>query len=62
VEEETSSCGTGAVAAAAIVHKLGYTGPTVHVETRGGPLTIYLSGGAKMEGPAVTVFSGSIPF
>jgi diaminopimelate epimerase len=62
VEEETFSCGTGAVAAAAVAHKLGLVGPTVHVETKGGPLTIYLDKGAKMEGPAVTVFSGSISF
>jgi diaminopimelate epimerase len=62
VEEETLSCGTGATAAAAVVHRLGYTGPVVHVETRGGPLTVYLADGAKMEGPAATVFSGSITF
>jgi diaminopimelate epimerase len=62
VEEETLSCGTGATASAAIVHKLGYTGDTVSVETRGGPLTIYLKDGAKMEGPATTVFSGKISF
>ena len=60
VEEETLSCGTGATASAAVVHKLGYTGETVNVETRGGPLTIYLKDGAKMEGPATTVFSGKI--
>ncbi|MCK9590663.1 MAG: diaminopimelate epimerase [Methanoregula sp.] len=60
VEEETLSCGTGATASAAVVHKLGYTGDTVKVETRGGPLTIYLKDGAKMEGPATTVFSGKI--
>jgi len=62
VEEETLSCGTGATAAAAIVHKLGYTGDIVKVETRGGPLTIYLKDGAKMEGPAMTVFSGKINY
>ncbi len=62
VEEETLSCGTGATASAAVVHKLGYTGETVQVETRGGSLTIYLKDGAKMEGPATTVFSGKIPF
>jgi diaminopimelate epimerase len=62
VEEETLSCGTGATAAAAVVHKLGYTGDTVSVETRGGPLTIYLKDGAKMEGPATTVFSGKINY
>jgi diaminopimelate epimerase len=60
VEEETLSCGTGATASAAVVHKLGFTGDTVQVETRGGPLTIYLKDGAKMEGPATTVFSGKI--
>jgi diaminopimelate epimerase len=62
VEEETLSCGTGATASAAVVHKLGYTGETVNVETRGGPLTIYLKEGAKMEGPAITVFSGKISY
>ena len=62
VEEETLSCGTGATASAAVVHKLGYTGETVSVETRGGPLTIYLKDGAKMEGPATTVFSGKISY
>ena len=62
VEEETLSCGTGATASAAVVHKLGYTGDTVTVETRGGPLLIYLKDGAKMEGSAVTVFSGKISF
>jgi diaminopimelate epimerase len=62
VEEETLSCGTGATASAAVVHKLGYTGETVNVETRGGPLTIYLKEGAKMEGPATTVFSGKISY
>jgi diaminopimelate epimerase len=62
VEEETLSCGTGAIASAAVVHKLGYTGETVNVETRGGFLTIYLKDAAKMEGPATTVFSGKISF
>jgi diaminopimelate epimerase len=62
VENETLSCGTGATAAAAVVHKLGLTGDTVEVETRGGPLMIFLKHGAKMQGPAITVFTGSIPF
>ncbi len=62
VEEETLSCGTGAIAAAAIAHKLGYTGQTVRVETKGGRLVIYLADGTKMEGPAMTVFMGSITF
>lgn len=62
VEEETFSCGTGATAAAAVAHHLGYVGTKVEVETRGGPLTISLDGETKMEGPAVTVFSGTIMF
>jgi diaminopimelate epimerase len=62
IEEETLSCGTGATASAAIVHKLGFTSDVVNVETRGGLLTIYLKDVVKMEGPATTVFSGSISF
>ncbi len=63
MEDETLSCGTGATASAAVVRKLGYTGDVVEVETRGGPLTIYLAdGGAKMEGPATTVFTGIIAY
>ena len=62
VEEETFSCGTGAVAAAAMANKLGFVGQTVNVETKGGPLVIYLADGMKMEGPATTVFNGFIPF
>jgi diaminopimelate epimerase len=62
VEEETLSCGTGATASAAILHRLGFMGDTVNVETKGGPLVIYLKDGAKMEGPATTVYSGVISF
>ena len=62
VEEETLSCGTGAAAAAAMAYKLGHVGQTVHVETKGGPLVIYLAEGMKMEGPAATVFFGAILF
>ena len=62
VEEETFSCGTGATASAAVMHRLGLTGDIVEVETRGGPLTISLKGGAKMQGPAVAVFNGIISF
>jgi len=62
VEEETFCCGTGATAAAAVARHLGYVGDKVEVETMGGPLTIYLDGQTKMEGPANTVFSGTITF
>jgi diaminopimelate epimerase len=60
VEEETLSCGTGATASAAIAHWLSLVGDVVQVETRGGPLVIYLKDGVKMEGPATTVFAGSV--
>ena len=62
VEGETLSCGTGATASAAVVRRMGFSGDVVRGETRGGPLTIYLGNGAKMEGPAVTVFTGIILF
>jgi len=63
VEGETLSCGTGATAAAAVLHHLGLVGDVVDVETRGGPLVITLKdGGATMEGPAVTVYNGAITY
>ena len=60
VEAETLSCGTGAMAAAAVARKLGMVGDTVHVETVGGPLTIRFGEKTEMEGPARTVFTGSL--
>ena len=60
VEGETLSCGTGATATAAIAHHLGKTGPVVEVETVGGPLTITLTSGAMMKGPAEVAFTGTI--
>jgi diaminopimelate epimerase len=62
VEEETLSCGAGATASAVIMHRIGQTGDIVEVETRGGPLTIYLEETVKMQGPATTVFTGKISF
>lgn len=62
IEDETLSCGTGATASAAVMFKLGFVGDTVHVDTEGGPLVIYLKAGARMDGPAATVFSGTIFF
>ncbi|KAF1078240.1 diaminopimelate epimerase [Methanogenium sp. MK-MG] len=61
VEAETYSCGTGSTAAAAVAHHLGKVPATVHVQTRGGPLTIKINETVTMEGPAVTVFGGIIP-
>jgi diaminopimelate epimerase len=60
VEAETPSCGTGAMASAAVARKLGMVGDTVHVETVGGPLTVRLGEKNEMEGPARTVFTGSL--
>jgi diaminopimelate epimerase len=60
VETETLSCGTGAMASAAMAHHQGYVGTRVTVMTKGGQLTIFLEDGAQMEGPATTVFSGVI--
>ncbi len=62
VEDETLSCGTGATASAAVAHHLGYTGKKVRVETSGGPLLITLGEKTLMEGPAETVYRGSITF
>ncbi|GAB7015347.1 diaminopimelate epimerase [Methanogenium cariaci] len=61
VEDETYSCGTGSTAAAAVAHHIGKMPSTVHVQTRGGPLTIKINETVTMEGPAVTVFGGVIP-
>jgi len=61
VEGETYSCGTGAVASAAIARKLGLAGDEVMVETRGGPLIVSFEGDrAFLEGPAVTVYTGEL--
>ena len=40
VEDETTSCGTGATASAAIAHHLGKVGDEVRIETKGGPFII----------------------
>ncbi len=62
IEGETLSCGTGATAAAAVAHRLGYVRSPVTVETRGGPLIISLGEVTKTTGPATTVFKGVISF
>ena len=62
IEGETLSCGTGSVAAAVIAHRLGRTGNEVTVNTLGGILNVTIENDlAFMEGPAVTVFNGTIP-
>jgi diaminopimelate epimerase len=61
VEGETLSCGTGAVASAAVANKLGLTGNQVNVYTKGGLLRIFLSdGNAYLEGACETVYRGEI--
>jgi diaminopimelate epimerase len=62
VEGETYSCGTGATASAVTAHKLGMTGDTIHIETKGGPLIVYMGDKVTMKGPAETVFWGTITF
>ena len=61
VEAETFSCGTGAVASAAVAKKLDLVGDEVLVETKGGPLIVsFEDKRAFLEGPAVTVYQGEL--
>jgi diaminopimelate epimerase len=60
---ETLACGTGACAAVVAGIRLGWLGPKVDVQTRGGLLTIEWPGAdasVLMTGPAETVFEGEI--
>lgn len=59
---ETMACGTGAAAVAKAARQLGLvTGDDVLVELRGGTLRIRLDGTSlAIEGPARTVFAGSV--
>ncbi|HTH08902.1 MAG TPA: diaminopimelate epimerase [Acidovorax sp.] len=61
---ETLACGTGACAAVSAGIRLGLLDHEVHVDTRGGRLTIAWSGqeadSVFMTGPATTVFEGQI--
>jgi diaminopimelate epimerase len=61
---ETLACGTGACAAVSAGIRLGLLDSEVHVDTRGGRLTIAWSGqdadSVFMTGPATTVFDGQI--
>ena len=60
----TSTCGTGACAAVAAGIRLGLLDHEVHVDMRGGRLTIAWTGQDAdtlyMPGPATTVFEGQI--
>ncbi|MEA2001720.1 MAG: hypothetical protein U9N84_07545, partial [Actinomycetota bacterium] len=58
---ETLACGTGAAATAYLANQQGRVGSTVTMELRGGSLRVDLEDeGAWIEGPANTVFKGSI--
>jgi len=65
VEAETMSCGTGAVASAAVARRLGKAGDDVDVQTEGGPLRVtfsgdsaFLAGGAEYSFEGVAVWTG----
>lgn len=58
---ETLACGSGAAATAFLAHEQGYVDASVAVRLLGGELRVDLDDeGAWIEGPANTVFSGSI--
>lgn len=58
---ETLACGTGAAATAFIANQQGLVGTRVAMQLRGGTLLVSLEDdGAWIEGPAETVFSGSL--
>ncbi|WP_254829432.1 diaminopimelate epimerase [Haloglomus salinum] len=64
VEGETDSCGTGAVAIAAVAHRLGRigTGETVRVTPPGGDLFVTVTDDdALLRGPAVFEFEAEVP-
>jgi len=64
VEGETRSCGTGAVAVAAVARRLGRIedGATVTVSPPGGDLSVTVTdGNAFLEGPVVFEFEDEVP-
>jgi diaminopimelate epimerase len=64
VEGETDSCGTGAVAIAAVAHRLGRlgTGETARVSPPGGDLFVTVTDDdALLRGPAILEFEASVP-
>jgi len=63
VEGETDSCGTGAVAVAAVARRLGLTDATeIAVRPPGGELRVRFDGEAAMlSGPVVREFGGELP-
>jgi diaminopimelate epimerase len=63
VEGETRSCGTGAVAIAAVAKRLGFAGEEVRVSPPGGTLdvTVPENGPAILSGPVEFEGSGEVP-
>ena len=60
---ETLACGSGACAAVVAGHQDGLLQETVHVELKGGSLSVYWPGEGEpvwMTGPATTVYEGKI--
>jgi diaminopimelate epimerase len=57
---ETRSCGTGACAAAAVVHARGLVGERVVVRARGGDLDVELGPTVRLGGPVVHVFDVTV--
>ena len=61
VEAETLSCGTGAVASAAVARRRGLVEDEVFVDTLGGPLIVsFQEERTYLDGPAVSVYSGKL--
>ncbi len=59
VEAETLACGTGAVAAAAVAHRLGWVKSSVRVRARGGVMSVdFRHGETWLEGPVLQVLEG----
>ncbi|WP_255150742.1 diaminopimelate epimerase [Halorarius halobius] len=64
VEGETDSCGTGAVAVAAVAHRLGLldTGDPTRVSPPGGDLEVTIEGdGSTLRGPTAVEFRTDVP-
>ena len=53
---ETLSCGTGACAAAAVMHHRGWVGAAVEVRVPGGTLDVQIGDTVRLGGPVVHVF------
>lgn len=61
VEAETLACGTGLVASAFVARVLGYDRSPIRLKVRGGDfLTVNFDQYPRLEGPAVTTFTGEV--